>query len=151
MSFEKPQNFGNEYHDYPVDRLTNLRDRANLPISPEDLEKLCLGNETLELLYNQMISYCVRYAEDVLRMERLYTAPLQDEIWRSEMEELDRSRHDLHEATVDSINILSRNLKKFGKSNEWLRPLIAGGRSVYGKFAIGIAFSYYLLLRRKEA
>lgn len=53
-------------------------------------------------------------------------------------------------ATIDSINILSRNLAEKGKDNGWMRRIVPGGRIAYAKFAISLAADYYLSQLREE-
>lgn len=156
MHLETSGQFTNESHNYPFKTMERFRDKANLPISLEDLEKLCEGDKLLESLFNSMLVYCRRYAEDVGEMDKLAMAPRlsRDENWKSEMEARDKARTVLHNATIDSINILSRNLKERGKSNTWLIPIATvtdpdERRATYAKFAIALAFSYYLSLRKK--
>jgi len=152
MNFRKTEQLGDEHRKHPDAELEDFIERAHTPISLEELDKLCEGNEFLESLYETMMDYCTRYTEDVFKMKAFSKIPVseRDENWQSEDKKNDRLRHTLHQATMDSINILARNLKEQGRSNEWLRPLDAGGRSAYGRFAISLTFSYYLFLRRKE-
>ncbi|TXI12243.1 MAG: hypothetical protein E6Q68_04125 [Polynucleobacter sp.] len=48
----------------------------------------------------------------------------------------DERRHHLHNALMDSINLMSRELNKKGKDIEWMRPLVENGRAGYATFAL---------------
>ncbi|MFA5778297.1 MAG: hypothetical protein WC870_02315 [Candidatus Paceibacterota bacterium] len=150
MNLEHIRHFSEEY-DIPNEEMEGFVSKADLPILPEDLENLCAGNEELQSLYEGMVQKCFEYTADVFKLKKIAeeNVSLRDEEWRINLQKADQDRRILHEATMDSINILGRNLKKEGKSNEWLRT-IAGERSRYTRFAIAFAFSYYLFLRRKE-
>ena len=141
-----------KYHEENPEGLEQFVRLSQLSISPQNLENLCKGNVELEQMFQEMLIKCLRYTEDVFVLEQTNAEPAgsRDENWRTQREKADLDRHNLHEATMDSINILSRNLAKNGKSNEWLRPVAVNGRSGYSRFAIGFAFSYYLSLRESE-
>jgi hypothetical protein len=150
MNIEHLRHVIEEEH-IPEEEMEVFIGKSDLSISPEELESLCTGNEKLESLYEQMAQKCFEYTADVFKLKKIAEENInsRDEQWRSDMEKADTERHILHETTMDSINILSRNLKQEGKSNEWIRK-ISTGRSAYTRFAIAFAFSYYLSLRRKE-
>ena len=107
--------------------------------TPEELRELCSGNETLTNLLNDMFKYCVRYAQDVWEMNELLKKGINGNEDAEKLKEIDQKRTILHNAAIDSINIFSRALQKFGKDNSWVKE-IASSRASYGAFAIGIAF-----------
>lgn len=150
MNFEHLRHVIEEEH-IPDEEMEGFVGKADLSISPEELESLCAGNEKLKSLYEQMVQKCFEYTADVFKLKKIVQKDVnsRDEEWRADVEKSDMERHILHETTMDSINILSRNLKEEGRSNEWIRN-IANGRSAYTRFAIAFAFSYYLSLRRRE-
>ncbi len=108
-----------------------------IPLSA--LEALCEGNETLQICLEETVNYSMKYAETVCRFEQI-VAKGQRINEDGTREEIERVRSTIHDSTIDAINILSRNLKKFGKDNKWLAPIVANGRAGYGKFAILLAF-----------
>lgn len=112
-------------------------------ILPHELEALCLGDPTLETCFTSMKTYVHRYAHDVYSMmlEQIALAKKreQGENTREDAELLaqtDERRHHLHNALMDSINLMSRELNKKGKDIEWMRPLVENGRAGYATFAL---------------
>ena len=124
-------------------------------ITQEDLEELCAGDQTLQLCHKQMNEYCTRYAHDVFNMmyeqSRLSELREKDEDTeeaRAELKVLDTNRHNLHEAMMDSVNLMSRQLAKKEKDNEWMRELVAGGRAGYATFAMLTFYNIYSTIKK---
>ena len=111
-------------------------------ITLQGLETLCQG-ETLQFCLHEVVMMSLRYAETVCRFEQVVRRGQQSNE-DGMREEIERLRSAVHDSTIDSINVLSRNLKIANKSNEWIAKLTAGGRAAYGKFAILIAFDTVL-------
>lgn len=119
-------------------------------ITPEALRDLCKDDPLLMTCLESMNKYCKEYAHDVFNM--MYEQKLIEEMrengeeTREAYEELvviDRNRHNLHEAMMDSVNLVSRELVKKGKDNEWMRELVAGGRATYATFALLTFYKLY--------
>lgn len=109
-------------------------------IGVEQLEVLCQGDETLQELLAEMLDYCARYTETVCKFEQVNLNG-QTTKANGELESIDEYRTRIHQATIDSINILSRNLKQKGRDNDWIKPIAAQQRAGYGRFALTITFS----------
>lgn len=112
-------------------------------IDPYDLHELCKDDPTLLSCYQEMITYCDRYAHDVFTM--IYEQRLLSEMkekgedtqeMHDELKIIDTNRHHLHEAMMISVNTLSRELAKREKDIEWMREVSSGGRASYAKFAM---------------
>lgn len=119
-------------------------------ITPQALKEMCEGDPILMKCYESMIKYCTKYAHDVFNMireqKKVEELRKKGEVDRTVMEELvaiDHARRRLHEATTDSINLLSRELGKRELDNEWVRPLVEGGRAAYGTFALLTFYKIY--------
>lgn len=112
-------------------------------ISLQSLESLCQGNETLDFCLKEVVMLCLRYAETVCRFEQIILRGQQSNE-DDERKEIENLRTAVHDATIDSINSLSRNLKKSGKNNDWITKVSSSGRPSYGKFAILLAFEVVL-------
>jgi hypothetical protein len=112
-------------------------------IRPEQLEELCRGDPTLEQCLSSMFKYVNRYAHDVYSM-MIEQMELSEKREKGEdtpeearaLAETDERRHHLHEALMDSVNLLSRELGKKGKDNEWMREFVNEGRAGYARFAL---------------
>jgi len=113
--------------------LNTISHFSNPYISSADLKIACGQNETLMELYTNMVSNCVRYLISVC--EFMLTNIDRDK----QFQEIDMKRKVVHNSTIDSINILARNLKNAGKDNSWISKML-GNRSAYAKFAQLIAF-----------
>jgi len=117
------------------------REKRKNPFIPlEQLEADCLGDETLYVLFETMVSDCLRYAETVCEFKQIVLKGLSASEERKLIED---SRTRVHDATMASINILGRQLKKAGKSVDWLMKMRSAGsedRSKYAVFAITSAF-----------
>ncbi len=103
--------------------------------TPQELREICSDNEILKQILDDMFKYCARYAQDVWEMNEFLK---RDEFDAEKFDEIDKKRTILHNSAMDSINIFSRALKKFGKDNSWLIDVVAS-RASYAKFAIGTA------------
>jgi hypothetical protein len=117
-----------------------------LPIQYEDLETECDNDETLDDLFLDMVDHCLLYAESVIEFQRFAlknTDTMDESATRADFAELDKTRKLTHDSTIDSINILARNLKEKNKNSKWIKQL-SGNRSAYGRFAILIAFARIL-------
>lgn len=99
----------------------------------------CGGNEILENLLKEMVIMSLRYAETVCRFEQIVLRGQQSNE-NDEREEIERIRSTVHDATITSINVFVRNLKKSDVECSWVSKLTAGSRAAYAKFAILIAF-----------
>ncbi len=105
-------------------------------VSLGELREACSGDETLSELLDEMLGYCLRYAETVCQFEQVVMAG-------GDRAEIDAIRGTVHDATMDAINILSRNLQKRGKDNQWIAKIV-NDRAKYGKMAILLAFEKIL-------
>ncbi len=112
-------------------------------IMPEKLEEICSGDAILEQCLKSMFSYINRYAHDVYSMmiEQIELSEKKEKgIDTREdsqaLAETDERRHNLHEALMDSINLLSRELGKKEKDNTWMHEFSHSGRGGYATFAL---------------
>ena len=105
-------------------------------ISLERLEEDC-DSEELKSLLDDLKVQSIRYAETVAEF-------IKTDIGTEDRVEADANRTRIHNATMDAINILARNLKKAGKDNSWIEKL--PHRANKGLFALQIAFT---VLRRE--
>jgi hypothetical protein len=127
-----------EFSSELAKEAVQMRGRKNPYITIEQLHDLSEGNEVLEFYTKDMVVHCIRYAETLCRFSQIVmnSSSLVD----GTREEIERVRSTSHDATISSINILSRLFKKYGKDSKWLQPIMAEKRASYGKFAILIAF-----------
>ncbi len=109
-------------------------------LSLPDLEAECASDENLRMLFESMEQYCLRYTETVCRFEELAAKASEEGLPFSgeERDEIEKLRTGVHDATIDSINALARQLKERGKDSSWVGKLL--NRTVYMKFAIQTAF-----------
>ena len=114
-------------------------------ISLQKLEFQCFGNEMLEELLEQMVVCSLRYTEAVLLYEIIAIDP--ESTKDGTRIDQQKIRSSVHDATIDAVKILSRNLKKASIDNSWIAKLEAGGRPAYMLFAIQIAFEAALRVR----
>lgn len=110
-------------------------------VSVEELERICEGNEDLQVLLQEMLDSCARYTETVCRFEEIALKDRSETIESGDMEEIDTLRRRTHNAMIDSVNILARNLTKQGKGAPWARAL--SDRSKHAKFAITLTFARF--------
>ncbi len=117
-------------------------------ISPENLRELCSGDEVLESLLEDVFSYSQRYVQDVWEMDalnaRLKTGEISREVWKEEMDKEDLARTQLHNALIDSIGILSRNMGKRDIDNSWVKDFLGSdgklARTSCGAYAFVVLF-----------
>lgn len=143
------ENFGKKFIEKYPDTFREMEERLGNPeelspiISFEYIEKLCSGNETLEHLYKEMVDYCERYTETVARFKELILHGV-DFDNREAKEWIDGERKLIHDAMVDSVNILARNLAKEKKDVSWIERF-GKSRAAYGNFAL--QNTYVLLIK----
>lgn len=111
---------------------------ANPYVSLVKLEETCKGNEILEERLQDFVLHALRYAETVCRFEQI-VAKRTESTQDGSLAEIETIRTRTHDATISSIDILARSLKKSSKVTEWY-AMLAGSRAAYGKFALLIAF-----------
>ena len=109
-----------------------------LPVTAEELRIECESNTELKELLQDMFDCCFRYTETVLAYREAVL--LVGEEGREKLVETDSVRHKVHDATIDSINILARHLTKNEINAKWIKDLSAN-RAAYGRFALLITFS----------
>lgn len=107
----------------------------NSTINAENIKKECEGNDMLKKIFNDMKEYFYRYTETVFEYNEILTSGLNDEELNKKFQEINKKRTIIHNATIDSVNILSRSLMKAGKDNQWIKE-VGKSRATYGKFAI---------------
>lgn len=112
-------------------------------VSLHDLEALCEGDEDLQICLKDVIQYSLRYAETVCAFEQIVLRGQQSNEDESR-KQIEVVRSTIHDATIDAVNILARQLKRAGQSNQWIQKLKAGNRAAYGTFAVLIAFEFVL-------
>ena len=122
-------------------------------ITPDELEKECDGEPLCEKALTEMLSYAIRYANDVWSMKR-FEAKKEEfsaEEWREQHERIDRARSQLHDTYIDSIKILSRNMVRAEKNIDWMKKLALAGelnRATCGNFAIML--TYWISVNRRS-
>ncbi len=104
------------------------------------IENDCQGDKVLEDYFQKTIESCYNYTTVVCDFERVFQAEkdgqLDPEEFREKFAEVDQRRSSIHNATIDSFNILSRLMAERGKDNSWIKPLVNSGRVAYGNLAI---------------
>ncbi len=122
-----------------VDELASLERllHENLPDSPIDLDfytEIASKNENVRIALKSMLAHCLRYTEDVAEMEKIALS-IHDTNDETRVES-DVKRTRSHDATIDSINIFARTLRKEGYSSDWLSwSPNKENRPIYGSFA----------------
>ena len=108
-------------------------------VSLEKLEELCKGDEILENLLADALDYSVRYTEDVARFKQVEAQGSKAKE-SGVYDEASKKRERTHNATIDALNILARNLTKRGRDGSWIDKL-GGVRAAYMKLALLLGFA----------
>ncbi len=127
---------------YP-ETVRELKDNFSNPELPKpvielsELEKLCEGDLILEGLLSEVVDYCERYTETVAQYQEFDSRENTREN-QEEKAKFDKEKRVVHNATIDSINILARALIKSGKNGQWIESLhgSTGSRATYATFAL---------------
>jgi|GEM_PF-1375958 hypothetical protein len=131
-----------------IEHMSHSLESIKPVISEQELRSICEGSDGLEMLLESFLKYSVRYANDVWSMEKLVAdGGLNTEDGIAVFADMDEARTILHNALVDSIAILSRNIAKEGKDNSWVRELTNGHelqRVACGKFALLTIYRRYI-------
>jgi hypothetical protein len=145
-------NYNSEKAKLPQEAIEKFKDSfENIQpvISESDLYLLCEGNPNLEKLLESFLDYSLRYANDVWSMEKFVSeGGFDKDGGAEEFAQMDDFRTRLHNALVDSVQILSRNLAKENRDNSWVRELTSDGRNLdrvaCGKLALTITYRRYI-------
>lgn len=108
------------------------------PVSAEYLLGLCEGDPELRELFDEMIEYFYRYTRDVCEQEMLIKKGMSENL--EEIKEMDIKRTKLHNAMIDSVKILAKNLLRKGKDSLWIVPIDKNGRVGYAQLALLTTF-----------
>lgn len=145
-------------HEHNIEMIEEVKHEAEtaekdhkfrlLPIQYEELAEECERDEDLESLFRDMMDHCLSYTKSLIEFQR---AALKrggtEEIGENErisFGELDKTRKIVHDSTIDSINILARELQKKGRNSKWVGN-IAGNRAAYGRFAVLMSYARILI------
>lgn len=136
------------HHEFENEKVTSRLEESGYgslqpAILPEKLEDICKEDPTLKQSLESMFTYVTRYAHDIYSM-MLEQRELSDKRERGEntledaqeLARTDERRHNLHEALIDSVNLLSRELAKRDKDNSWMNEVVSNGRAGYARFAL---------------
>lgn len=126
-----------DFHD-KVEEAEKLYTRREPLVKEEYLFELCEGDQGLTELLEDMLEYFYRYTRDVCEQEALKSDDMQGNM--EEIKALENPRTVLHNAMMDSVKILIRNLRKKGKDVSWAAPLDNAGREVYAWLAFQTTF-----------
>jgi hypothetical protein len=135
-----PEDFGG------ADTSTLESFKGKLPITLEELNIECSGDELLEELLEDTLKMCLRYTQTVFDMN-VELGNSENGVKTDKYREISAQRGRINDTTMESIDILARTLKKVGKNSEWVNSF-GGDRSAYGRFAILLTFSR---MKEKEA
>ncbi len=79
-------------------------------ITIDELKQLCENDEKLEKLLSEMIDYFFKYTESVCEYKIISDKNLEGEEIKEQKKNWDEIQHYTHNAMIDSVNILIRNL-----------------------------------------
>ena len=134
-------------HEAAPDVLPKARSHEvyNNPfITLSSLYELCSDDEALTELVDNTLMYCLRYTETVCKFEQIVSKQNGTNESAEARREIEEIRTRTHDATIDAINILSREMHKKGVNNTWISKVSKMGRPGYMKFAILLAFEAVL-------
>ena len=107
-------------------------------VREEYLYQICEGNESLTELLDEMIEYFYRYTRDACEQQSLIDQGLEENL--EEIREKDGPRTTLHNAMIDSVKILARNLRQKGLDSAWIDKVDKKGRAGYAQLALSTTF-----------
>jgi len=153
MSHESPKIITDEEEQEGYEKMLKSSE-ATLENFPEhvvvDLELLAESNEDLREPIEQMILWCKRYTLTVIEFEKLATDPDASD----RFQELGESRGKTHDATMDAINLVVREMNKSFEDTEWATENnlhnVEHNRVHYAKFAIMFTLKKLLLDTEEE-
>lgn len=133
----------NQFEREQIEPLIDTPEKTHrLPaVSVEKLEESVGDNEQLREVFETMLQSCLEYTITVARYQRL--AKRDGEIGEGisdEWREVDKVRGIVHNATIDNINIFSRQLGINNIDNSWIEG-VSQNRASYGRFALTLTLS----------
>lgn len=114
-------------------------------ITVDELKQLCNNNEKLENLLSEVVDYFFKYTETVCEYKIILEKHLADDDVKQELENWDEIRSYTHNAMIDSVNILIRNL---GNKDLLTKLPPKENRAAYA--ALALQNTYLELLKYKE-
>ncbi len=116
-------------------------------INIEELATWCENDEQLEKLLNEVVDYFFKYTETVCEYNIIVQKHLAGEDVEDQLASWDEIRHHTHNAMIDSVVILIRNIKN--KKPDWSKNLPPKeNRVAYG--ALAMENTFLELLKYKE-
>jgi len=119
--------------------LENTAEQINLELDPTWLESEIKGDQILEKLWQNVKAYAYQYTEVVCEF-------MEDQLRGNDRESLedrqfiDEKRKRKHDAFIDSLGILSRNMRKCGKDGSWYE-MFGNNRAKQGLWAIKFTYN----------
>jgi hypothetical protein len=121
--------------DFPqeIDKMKKY-ESIQPPVSKEYLYELCSGDEGLTEHLEEMLEYFYRYTHDACEQQSLISKGIEENL--EEIREKDIPRTRLHDAMIDSVKILARNLGQKGKDISWFASIDKRARAGYAQLAL---------------
>lgn len=134
------EKFKKDFLDSHADFMSNARktigdpEKLNPLIEFGAIREMCEGNAVLEKLFSDMENYSEKYVETLAKYQELINQDVDRDI-KTELAKLDQDSRIVHDAAIDSVNILSRNMEKFGKNGSWIEKFNKS-RALFGRFMV---------------
>ena len=115
-------------------------EHIKVPVTLEELEALCVGDEILEELLEDVLDQCLKYTKTIIDFNKIIAESDGDREGAETLARIDAVRKGTHDSTIDIINAFSRMLGKKSKDNSWMEKII-DNRSAYMRFAIALTLA----------
>lgn len=108
------------------------------------IKEICGDDNDLNQLLGDVREYCIRYAQILFKYDHLLKEFEKEENSEAPLEKLrglNEERGVAHDALIDSVQILARNMKKADRDISWISQI--GGkenRAAYARFALAAAY-----------
>ena len=110
----------------------------SLVVNPDWLEKEVAGDQVLQKLWQEVQAYAYQYTEVVCEyMEDALEGESREAL--NDRKLIDEARHRKHNAFIDSLNILARNMQDRGKDGTWVEKF-QDNRAKKGLWALGFTY-----------
>jgi len=121
------EQYPREFHEW--DDVLQEHEASEPVVTLSYLREECQNIPELFELYTDMENSFYNYAEIFFKFNRILKIQNQESVkFRAEYGRLDEDRHNIHNATIDSIFILARNMEKAGLDGSWIKKVGQGNR-----------------------
>lgn len=121
------EEYPREFHEW--DETLIEHEPAMPAVSLLYLREQCRNNKEVSELYEDLEDSFYNYADIFFKFNQILVSYNEEpEKYKAEYDKIDADRHNIHNATIDNIFILARQMDKAGLDGSWIKKVGQGNR-----------------------